>query len=209
MKAIKPYLTFQEAIAAFDNGGHFYNLFCHAKDGVVSPAELGIAAGNAHSKQELILFLVMSLSKLDTRSKEKVLSRLDTELFEYYEKYRPVHMSLQQIKENGKPGISTTVVGYVKKISSNSELTGSIMVPVVVGTVTSFTMVPMENSYQMYELSSEYTDDIVMVAHPMEKETLPEGKLRIGGMLTSLKDIAELGKPDSLFLESQYYFVEE
>ena len=44
MKQIHPFTSFQEAITKFDNGGHFYNLFSHAKDGVVSPAELDLIA---------------------------------------------------------------------------------------------------------------------------------------------------------------------
>jgi hypothetical protein len=209
MKKIIPYTSFQEAIEAFDNGGKFFNLFSHAHDGVVSTAELGKVAGVINNKQAIILYLVMSISRLDNRSKERVLARLDTQLFDLYEKYRPVHMSLDQALDRGKPGISTTMVGTLKKISSSADLGGSIMVPVVVGSDTSFAMVPLENTYEVYELSSEYTDRVVMVAHHKEKQGLPERKLRIGGMLTSLSHPAGTNQENSVFLEAQYYMEED
>lgn len=209
MKHIIPYTSYQEAIEAFDNGGKFYNLFSHAHDGVVSPAELGKVAGVANDKQAMILYLVMSISRLDNRSRERVLARLDSQLFDIYEKYRPVHMSLDQILDRGKAGISTTVVGSVKKISSSNDLGGSIMVPVVVGAVTSFTMVPIEDSYEVYELRSEYSDRVAMVAHHKEKESLPERKLRIGGMLTALNSSDDVTESKTVFLEAQFYIEED
>lgn len=209
MKQIIPYTSFQEAIAAFDNGGMFFNLFSHAHDGVVSTAELGKVAGIKNDKQAMILYLVMSISHLDNRSREKVLARLDSELFDMYQKYRPVHMSLDQVIDQGKPGISTTIVGKLKKVSTPAEMGGAIMVPVVVGAETNFTMVPIENSYEVYELSSEYTDRLVMVAHHKEKEALPERKLRIGGMLTTLSQADASGEPNTVFLEAQYYIEED
>ena len=209
MKQIIPYTSFQEAIEAFDNGGKFFNLFSHARDGVVSPAELGQVAGIPNNKQAMILYLVMSISRLDNRSKERVLARLDTQLFDMYEKYRPVHMSLDQALDRGKPGISTTMVGMLKKVSTSADLGGNIMVPVVVGTETNYTMVPVENSYEVYELSSEYTDRVIMVAHSKEKQGLPERKLRVGGMLTSLSLPAGANVESSVFLEAQYYMEED
>lgn len=209
MKLITPFTSFHEAIATFDNGGKFFNLFSHAKDGVVSPAELGKVAGVANDKQALILYLIMSISRLDNHSRERVLARLDSELFDLYEKYRPVHMSLDQIADHGKAGISTTLVGTPKKISTSTEIGGTIMVPVVVGTVTSFTMVPIVSSYEIYELRSEESNAMVMVAHHKEKDPLPERKLRLGGMLTSLSQSDDVDHPKEVFLEVQFYMEED
>jgi hypothetical protein len=209
MKHIIPYTSFQEAIEAFDNGGKFFNLFSHAHDGVVSPAELGQVAGVANNKQAMILYLVMSISRLDNRSRERVLARLDSQLFDMYEKYRPVHMSVEQVSERGTAGISTTIVGTLKKISTLPESGGSIMVPISVGSEMSFTMVPLENSYEVYELSSAYSDRIVLVAHHKEKEALPERKLRLGGMLTLLSQADAAAQGDKVFLEAQYYMEED
>lgn len=209
MKHITPFSSFHEAIATFDNGGKFFNLFSHAKDGVVSSAELGKVVGVTNDKQALILYLIMSISRLDNHSRERVLARLDAELFDMYEKYRPVHMSLDQVADHGKAGISTTLVGTPKKINTSSEIGGTIMVPVVVGAVTSFTMVPIVTSYEVYELRSEETNAVVMIAHHKEKEPLPERKLRLGGMLTSLSQADDIDHPKEVFLEVQFYMEED
>lgn len=209
MKHITPYTSYHEAIEAFDNGGKFFNLFSHAHDGVVSPAELGKVAGVANDRQAMILYLVMSISRLDNRSRERLLARLDSHLFDLYEKYRPVHMSLDQLLDRGKVGISATLVGTIKKISTSTDFGGSIMVPIVVGTVTSFTMVPIENSYEIYEMRSDQSAGTVMVAHHKEKEALPERKLRVGGMITSISHTDSENQRDKVFLEAQFYMDED
>ncbi|MBC6369002.1 hypothetical protein [Algoriphagus sp. AK58] len=210
MKQIHPFTSFQEAITKFDNGGHFYNLFSHAKDGVVSPAELDLIAETDLNKQQLILFLVMSICKMDNRSREKVLARLDGELFEMFEKYRPVHITIAQMIERGKPGISVTMVGTPKKISGNDENQGHVLIPIAVGSETSFSLVPITESFVIYELHSEYTHETVIIGHPKEKTELPERKIRVGGMLTALneQDPGSSNK-NGVFLEVQYYLEEE
>lgn len=209
MKKIIPYTSYEEAMEAFDNGGKFYDLFSHAHDGVVSPAELGKVAGVTNDKQSLILYLVMSISRLDNRARERVLAKLSTQLFEIYQKYHPVHMSLDQLIDHGKAGISTTVVGSVQKVISSAHLSGSILVPMIVGAVSSFTMVPIEESYEVYELSSGTSDRVALVAHHQEKERLPERKLRLGGMLTTLNLSDDAKDHQSIFLEAQYYIEED
>jgi hypothetical protein len=209
MKHIIPYTSFQEAIEAFDNGGKFFNLFSHAHDGVVSSAELGKVAGIANDKQAMILYLMMSISKLDNRSRERVLAKLDSELFDMYEKYRPIHLSLEQMLERGKPGTSATLVGTPKKTSTPSAIGGSIIVPLTVGAEMSFTMVPIEISYEIYELRSEESEKAVLIAHRKDKESLPERKLRIGGMITFLGQADSVEQGDRVFLEAQYYMEED
>ncbi len=208
MKQIHPYSTFQEAIESFDNGGKLFNLFSHAKDGVVSPAELGKVAGVTFDKQSMILFLMMSISRLDNSSREKVLARLDLSLFKQYEKHQPLHMSIEQLDETGKPGISATLVGTPKRIGSKEDFGGMIMVPIIVGSVTTFTMIPMVNTYEVYELKSDYSDKTAIIAHPKDQGSLPERKLRLGGILTSLSKSDNVTHPDQVFMEVQYYMEE-
>ncbi|OOG78134.1 hypothetical protein B0E43_02840 [Algoriphagus sp. A40] len=109
--------------------------------------------------------------------------------------------------EHGKAGISTTLLGTPKKISTSTEFGGTILVPVVVGAVTSFTMVPIVTSYEVYELSSEDSDSVVLIAHQKDRDPLPERKLRIGGMLTALNHSED--QPEQVFLEVQYYMEED
>ena len=210
MKEIHPFSSFQEAISKFDNGAHFYNLFSHAKDGVVSPEELELIAETDNDTQKLILFLVLSISKMDTRSREKILARLDGELFELYEKYHPVHITILQMLEKGKPGISVTMVGTPKKIAEPEENVDELLVPVLVGAEASFTLVPVKHAYVIYELHSEYTHETVLIGHPKEISDLPDRKLRLGGMLREINtEISTASKKKKLFLEVQYFIEED
>lgn len=209
MKKIIPYTTFHEAIEALDNGGSVIDLFSHAHDGNITSAELAKVARASHDRQAMILYLMMSISKLDNHSRERILAHLDKELFDWYEKYRPIHLSLDQMLQLGKPFTSCTLVGTPTKISSSTSLGGTVMVPVVVEAVTSFTMVPIENSYEVYELHSKESDAVVMVAHDNEKESLPERNLRIGGVLTSLNPFGEGDQAQKVFLKVQYYMEED
>lgn len=210
MKEIHPFTSFQEAISKFDNGAHFYNLFSHAKDGVVSPEELELVAETDNDTQKLILFLVLSISKMDNRSREKILARLNGELFELYEKYHPVHITILQMLEKGKPGLSVTMVGTPKKIAEPEENVEELVVPVLVGAEGSFALVPIKQAYVIYELHSEYTHETILIGHPKETADLPEKKLRLGGMLRELNtDISTESKKKKLFLEVQFFLEEE
>lgn len=208
MKQIIPFHTFQEAIESFDNGGRFYNFLCHAKDGVVSPAELGKVAGVTHDPQAMILYLTMSISHLDSHARNELISHLDAALLSMFEKYCPVQASLEQVVKHGEAGTSTILVGTPKKISSTTDFGGSIMVPVIVDTVTSFAIVPIVTTYDVYELSSEDGGVVVTVAHQKDKSPLPERNLRIGGMLTALNHSEETDVPKEVFLEVQYFMEE-
>jgi hypothetical protein len=209
MKQIIPFTSFYEAIQAFDNGGRFYNFLSHAKDGIVSPAELGKVAGATLDHQAMILYLELSISHLNDHDRERIVAHLDANLFNMYEKLRPVQMSVAQIAQQGIPGISTTVAGIPKKISSTGEFGGSVLVPVIVDAVTSFAIVPIVNAYDVYELASEEGDAVLTVAHHKEQEPLPERKLRLGGMLTSLDQAEDQQKSAGIFLEVQYYLEED
>ena len=209
MKQIIPFTSFEEAIQAFDNGGKFFNLFSHAKDGVVTPAELGKVAGVTLDRQEMILYLMMSISQLDQHSKERILAHLDPELFGLYEKHCPASMSIAQLVQKGEAGTSIILTGTPKKVTSTENFEGSIMVPVIVDTVTSFTIVPIVTTYDVYKLTCEETGLTATVAHHKEKLPLPEKKLKMGGMLTSLNQSETAGQLNQVFLEVQYYIEEE
>ena len=210
MKQIHPFSSFQEAISKFDNGAHFYNLFSHAKDGIVSTEELELVAETNNDTQKLILFLVLSISNMDNHSREKILSRLDAELFELYEKYHPVHITILQMLEKGKPGISVTIVGTPKKIAEPEENVEELLVPVLVGAEASFALVPVKHAFVIYELHSDYTSETILIGHPKESADLPEKKLRLGGMLREINtEISTASKKKKLFLEVQFFLEED
>ena len=210
MKQIHPFTSFQEAISKFDNGAHFYNLFSHAKDGVVSPEELELVAGTDNDSQQLILFLALSICKMDSPSREKILSRLNGELFALYEKHHPVHCTILQALENGTKGMSLTMVGTPNKIAEPEEYVDELLVPVLVGAEASFALVPVKHAYVIYELHSEYTHETLLIGHAKEVADLPERKLRLGGVLREMNtDIGKESKKKKLFLEVSFFLEEE
>jgi hypothetical protein len=209
MKQIIPFASYQEAIQAFDNGGKFFNLLSHAKDGVVTPAELGKVAGVTFDRQEMILYLTMAISHLDEHSKERILAHLDEELFELYEKHSPVHSTIAQLAKEPKAGFSTVLMGTPCKVSTSQDFGGTIMVPVIVDAVTSFTIVPIVSAYEVYQMTCDKTGLKATVAHHKEKSPLPEKKLKLGGVLTSLSGKDGRDPLNQVFLEVQYYIEEE
>lgn len=210
MKQIHPFTSFQEAISKFDNGAHFYNLFSHAKDGVVSPEELELVAGTDNDTQQLILFLALSICKMDNPSREKILARLNGELFSMYEKYHPIHSTILQVQENGTKGMSLTMVGTPKKIAEPDHYVDELLVPVLVGAEASFALVPVKHAYVIYELHSEYTHETILIGHAKEVADLPEKKLRLGGVLREMNtEINTESKKKKLFLEVSYFLEED
>ena len=69
MKKIEPYRNINDAISNLDNGGRFYNILTKADDGIISKSELGKVGGIFNDKQQMILFLELSISKLDNGKK--------------------------------------------------------------------------------------------------------------------------------------------
>jgi hypothetical protein len=147
---------------------------------------------------------------MDNHSREKILSRLDAELFELYEKYHPVHITILQMLEKGKPGISVTIVGTPKKIAEPEKNVEELLVPVLVGAEASFALVPVKHAFVIYELHSDYTSETILIGHPKESADLPEKKLRLGGMLREMNtEISTASKKKKLFLEVQFFLEED
>jgi hypothetical protein len=111
MKQIHPYKTVDEALTSLDNGGRFYNLFTQAEDGTITQAELAKVSGLFNEKQKLVLFLDLSLSKLDSDSREQVISKLDDNLKATYQKYKPAVMSPSEVNKIGTKSSNIAVTG--------------------------------------------------------------------------------------------------
>jgi len=206
MKHLKPFRSAPEALEAFDNGGYFFNLFSHSKDGVVSPAELVKAAGTPLNRQAALLFLDLSISRLDQAGKVRVLSRLDQDLFEQYKKHQAKQIKSEEDLALGKTDANAIITGIPKKIRSESTFNGFIMVPIMISSVTTFTMVPIHSSYELYEVELK-NGTILTVAHEKDQGKLPEEKLVLGGLIKTCSASAEdsSNQPDLRYLEVQFY----
>ncbi len=80
MKQIIPYQHITEALTQLDNGGRFFNLFTKAEDGQISSAELSKVAGMFNEKQQLVLFLELSMSQLSKEDQLSIIAKLDDKL---------------------------------------------------------------------------------------------------------------------------------
>jgi hypothetical protein len=204
MKKITPYKTAKNAFTALDNGGRFYNLFSKADDGQISSAELAKAAGFFSDRQKMILFCDMSLSELDQAAKENIMANLSNNLKSAYEQYAPQHLLPSEASQLGIISSNAIITGIPKLIDSKTEFSGFIMVPIMAGKVMTFTMIPIIEKYEVYELRDRETDQYFLLAHQKSTHKLPEELLRCGGVLKELKPQKD-GDEAQIFLEMLYY----
>ncbi len=206
MKKITPAKNIQEALEILDNGGRFYNFKAKANDGRIDQSELGKVAGIFSDHQEMILFLEMLMVNLPLEDKSKIISMLDKTLQEKYSRLQAQNMSLSDVKEKGMFSNSIITKGIPHLVESKSEFTGFIMIPIVAGNVTSFSMIPLIEEYDVYELKDAISGETILIAHTKLFDNLPNKEISVAGVLKELKPSKE-GKTDSgKFLEVVYYF---
>ncbi len=205
MKKIEPYKDVLEALKSLDNGGRFYHLMTKADDGVINQAELGKIGGLFSSKQQMILFLELSILKLTKSEKESIISKLDNSLLKTYQKYKPQVLLPSEAKSKGILSSNAIITGIPKQIDSKSDFTGFIMFPIMAGSVTTFTMIPIIEEYDVYELRDEETSETFIIAHLKKSEKFPAKKMIFGGVIKELRTDNKKGKTPSKFLEAVYH----
>jgi hypothetical protein len=204
MNTIKPYKKINEALAALDNGGRFYNLFTKADDGIITAAEIGKTGGVFNNKQQNILFLETSLLKLNSNDKNAILSKLDEKLKEDYLKFKPQCLLPSEVNEKGKIASGLIVSGVPKLIESKTHFNGFIMIPIMVGKIMTFTMLPMYERYDVYELRDETTSKSFIIAHSKSDQKLQEEKITLAGIIKELKTSKSENCKTKKFLEVTY-----
>lgn len=205
MKKIIPYKTPKNALEELDNGGRFYNLITKANDGKVNAAELSKVAGVMSDKQRMVLYLEMSLSKLNTESRKEVLQSLSSDLKSTIHKYETQFLAPSEAQKNGAPSKNAVISGIPIYIDSKSDFNGFIMIPVMTGSVTTFTMIPIIDQYDVYEIRDDHSSETFLIAHSKSSEKLPEHKLTFGGILKELKKDTQANDSSTLYLETHYY----
>ena len=188
MKIVKPYTEINQAILSLDNGGRFYNLLTKAEDGVISQAELAKTGGIFNDKQKMILFLELSISKLKPTEKEMIISKLDENLKADYIKYQPQTLLPSEVNDKGKLSSNVILNGVPKLIDSKSDFNGFIMIPITTGKVMTFSLIPLIDYYDVYELRDEKTSETFIIAHSKSSEKLPNEKMIVAGVLKELKE---------------------
>jgi len=205
MKEILTYKNINEALESLDNGGRFYNFQTKANDGIINQAELGRVGGIFYSQQQMILFLEMSMLKLNQSEKNAVVSKLDENLTDTYYKFKSQELLPSEADSKGILASNAIITGIPKLINSKSDFGGFIMFPMIIGNVTSFMMIPIIDQYDVYELRDEATSETFIIAHLKESERLPNKKLILGGVLKELKSSEEEKVAKGKFLEALYF----
>lgn len=203
MKKINPYQNLKTALKSLDNGGRFYNILTKAEDGLISQAELGKVGGLFSSKQQSILFLEMSISALSENEKNKIRSQLDNGLQKQYQKNKALYLLASEAENKGQISSNAIITGIPKLTDSKTDFMGFIMIPIMTGDVTTFSMIPLIDEYDVYELRDESSSDPFFIAHTKGSEQLPEQKITIGGVIKEMS--SEDDKPIGKFLEAIYF----
>ncbi|MGB0837411.1 MAG: hypothetical protein ACPGRE_04875 [Flavobacteriaceae bacterium] len=209
MNEISPYTSLDAALNELDNGGRFYNVFTEAKDGEISTAELSKVAGIFSNKQKSILFLALSISNLTEGEQKNLISKLDDTLREAYLKFQPQNLLPSQAGNEGILASNAILTGVPRFIDSKSEFSGFIMVPIMVGNITTFSMIPIVQNYDIYELSDPHSSETFIIAQVKGKTRLPEQNMTIGGVFKELRTNKEEKEASKKFLEVAYHILVE
>ena len=207
MKEIIPYKTAENALESLDNGGRFYNLITKADDGNINSAELSKVAGVISGKQQMILFLEMSLSILETESRKDILRTLSLDLKSAIRKYPTQYLLPSEAQIKGILSQNAIITGIPTYIESKSDFNGFIMIPIMTGKVTTFMMVPIIDHYDVYELRDDTSSETFLIAHTKESDKLPQKRMTFGGILKELKKKKDEKAPSSNYLETHYYLM--
>lgn len=205
MKQIEPYVNVEQAIRSLDNGGRFYNVLTHADDGIISQAEVGKVGGLFIEKQQTVLFLELSISKLDTSAKAEVMSKLDDKLQVSYQKYKAQELLPSEANSIGIISHNAIITGFAKMKESKSDFTGLILVPVSTGKAMTFIPIPIIEKYDIYEIRDEQSSENFLIAHAKDAEKLPEKKIKVADVLKELKMKKDDENSSRKFLEVNYF----
>lgn len=205
MNNIEPYENISDALKALDNGGRFYNVLTKANDGVINQTEIGKVAGVFNNKQQIILFLELSICNLSQSEKNLIISKFDDDLLKNYQKYKPQLLLPFEAESKGEISASAIITGIPKLIESKSDFTGFIMFPLVIGEITTISMIPMIDEYDVYEVRDENSTEPFLIAHTKGSQKLPQIKIKIAGVLKELSACKKDNSNKKKYLETVYY----
>ena len=207
MKQIVPYRTLQGALNALDNGGRFYNVFTRAKDEVITDSELCKAAGVFSCKAQAFLFFELALSDLSQADRDQVIRRLSPELRSAYLRKRPKHMEIEVFEQAARETDAVVVAGYPVFLEDKTRLSGFIMIPVSTGKVTTFTIIPIFDKFDVYEVyaNSDLSGDKTIIATMRGSKKLAAAMTTFGGIVKKLKFKDKSERAHSLYVETLFY----
>jgi hypothetical protein len=204
MEKITPFKNEAEALATLDNGGRFYNILTKAKDDIITPQEVRKVAGVFFEPQQTVLFLELAMSLLNETEKTNIKAKFDNNLKEAYNKFKPKEITAAPADMEELVGTNVVISGVPVLTESATQFSGFIMVPAG----KAFTMIPIIESYDLYEIRNQQADELFIIAHKKGKEKLPEQFIRIGGVVKEVRAKKEEETATNRFLEITYYITE-
>jgi len=207
MREITPYKTLRGLQKTLDNGGRFYNFFTDADDNVVSRAELAKAAGVFSNEVSAFLFLEMAQQELPLADRSSIESLLETDLRRRYRRQKPITLNPSEVESSGVAGKAVIVTGFPRFVEDRTEFTGFIMMPMQVGKVTTFMMIPIFDQYDVYEVFDDrrMRKPNSMIATVRGRKLNCDSPIRFGGVLKKLEFKDKTKKSHKFYLEVAYY----
>jgi hypothetical protein len=207
MREIKPYKTLTGLAKAIDNGGRFYNFFSHAQDNMVSRGELAKAAGVFCAGANAFLFLEMAQQELPPMDQASAVQMLEPDLRKKYRRQRPKTMIPSSVDAKGKAGTSVIVTGYPRFVEQKSEFNGFVMIPITIGEMTTYSMVPIFDQFDLYEVFDDKSmkKPSSVIAKSRGKRLEHDGPVRFGGTLRKLQAKKGEKSVHVFYLEAVFY----
>jgi len=204
MEKIIPFRNEAEALKSLDNGGRFYNVFTKANDDIITPQEVGKVAGVFFEPQQSVLFLTLAMSGLTETVKESIRSRFNDRLQKADQTFKPQEIITPPTNIRDLVGRNVIVNGVPALTESSSKLSGFILVPAG----KAFTMIPVIDSYDIYEIRNQQQDELFIIAHKKGKEKLPQQPISMGGVVKEIKTKKDNEETLNWVLEINYFITE-
>ncbi|MCT1531409.1 hypothetical protein M3B46_10420 [Sphingobacterium daejeonense] len=201
MEQISLFKSASQAIDSLDNGAEYYNIFTKADDDLISQSEVSKVAGVRLPKQKAVLFLKLAMSGLTEREQQEIEGRFDDRLSENFTKYNPEFVESVQAVEALNPGTGVIITGTPRKIEGEGVVSGYISIPVI----DVFTLIPISETYIVYEIIDEASGNRVLVAHDKDAGLLPENKMKIAGVVKQFQLAQEDDSEFEKFIEVDYF----
>lgn len=201
MEQITLFKSASQAIDNLDNGGQFYNIFTKADDDLISQSEVSKVAGASLQKQKAVLFLNLAMSKLSAREQQEIEGRFDDKLSDNFQKYSPQSINSNAELESLDAGTGVIISGTPRKIEGEGIISGFISIPVI----DVFTLIPISETYIVYEIKDDVSGEAVLVAHDKDAGLLPESPIKIAGVIKQFQLTQEDESEFQKFIEVDFY----